>query len=344
MNMTKKERVLLALRHQQTDIVPYNISFTHQEYKKVADYLGDPDFINKINNHLCGATFDGYVTELPHKPGYFMDDFGVVWNRTGPDKDIGVPDNLILHEPSMKNYKFPEVPKEKLLKEYEYVLKEGRKNEQFVFAGIGFSMFERAWTLRGMENLLTDMLLEPAFVEELLDSICDFNIQIIDLALSYGEFDGFYFGDDWGQQRGLIMGPELWRKFIKPRMKRMYERVKSKGKFVIQHSCGDIHEIFPDLIEIGLDVYQTFQPEIYDIESIKREYGRYLTFWGGISTQRLLPFATPEEIKRKTIETIRILGKDGGYIAAPTHAIPGDVPPQNVEALIEVLQNQELYL
>lgn len=120
----------------------------------------------------------------------------------------------------------------------------------------------------------------------------------------------------------------------------MYARVKSKGKIISQHSCGDISEIFPDLIEIGLDIYQTFQPEIYDLKKTKKEYGSYLTFWGGISTLRLLPFATPEEVKRKVTETIGIMGVNGGYIAAPTHAVPGDVPPENIAAMIEVFQNQ----
>ena len=74
---------------------------------------------------------------------------------------------------------------------------------------------------------------------------------------------------------------------IKPRIKKMFEKVKNAGKKVLLHSCGDIYELFPDLIEMGLDVYQTFQPEIYDIKKIKNEYGKDLAFWGGISTQKL---------------------------------------------------------
>jgi uroporphyrinogen decarboxylase len=216
-------------------------------------------------------------------------------------------------------------------------------DETFKHGSVGFSMFERAWTLRGMEHFLIDMLTEPDFAHGLLDAICEFNLKIVEIGLSYN-VDGFYFGDDWGQQKGLIMGPELWRKYIKPRMARLYGAVKSKGKFVIQHSCGDITAIFSDLIEIGLDCYQTFQPEIYDIRAVKREYGRDLSFWGGISTQRLLPFASPAEVKDKTVEIMRIMGKGGGYLAAPTHAIPGDVPPENVEAMLEVFQNQDRYL
>lgn len=195
-------------------------------------------------------------------------------------------------------------------------------------------MFERAWTLTGMENLLV-YISDPEFVDTLLDNILEYNLEIIDIALEY-DIDGFLFGDDWGQQKGLIMGPVLWRKFIKPGIAKMYEKVKSHGKLVAQHSCGDVSELFPDLIDIGLDIYQTFQPEIYNIKDVKKKFGKHLSFWGGISTQTLLPVATPDEVKRVTRETMEILGDGGGYIAAPTHAVPGDVPPENIAALIEV--------
>jgi len=335
--MTNRERVLAAISHRETDIIPYDVGFTQQEYDKVAEYLGDRNFGEKINNHMSGVYYDGWPKEMAPGTGYFKDDFGVVWNRNGIDKDIGVINGLVLKEPTLKGYTFPEPDEAELKKRFDRLMKEKKNN--FTFGNLGFSMFERAWSMRGMENLLMDMVIHPNFVDELLDLITEYNLKIIDIGLEY-DVDGFMFGDDWGQQRGLIMGPKHWRRFIKPRMARMYERVKSKGKVVLQHSCGDIHEIFPDLIEIGLDVYQTFQPEIYDIKKMKKEYGAYLTFWGGISTQRLLPFASAEEVKRVTRETLDILGVNGGYIAGPTHSIPGDVPPENVLAMLEVLENQ----
>lgn len=338
--MKKRDRVIHALKHQETDITPYNISFTHQQHEKMVKYFEDPDFVSKIGNHCSNAYFDGFLKEDPKASGYFVDDFGVRWNRNGVDKDIGVIVGQVIKEPDIKEYSFPEIRESLLRSQYEELMLTG--GDTFKSASIGFSMYERAWTLRGMENFLSDMLLYPSFAEHLLDAICDYNLQIIDIALEY-DIDGFYFGDDWGQQSGLIMGPKLWRKYIKPRMARMYERVKSKDKFVIQHSCGDIYEIFADLIDIGLDVYQTFQPEVYDIEKIKREYGNHLSFWGGISTQRLLPFAQPKQIKEKIKQIISILGQNGGYIAAPTHDVPGDVPPENVEAMIEAFQNQHAY-
>jgi len=343
--MTRRERVIQALNHKTTDIIPYNVDLTHQERQKLIEYTGDVSFTSKIDNHIDSYYYSGFLEGVEHelsgKPGYFKDDFGVIWNRNGADKDIGVIEGQVIKEPELNTFHQPEIDFNQLKKGFERLVNNGK--DTFKIGSIGFSMYERAWTLRGMENFLTDMMLEPGFADYLLDAICDFNMKIIDIGLSYN-INGFYFGDDWGQQAGLIMGPKLWRRFIKPRMARMYEKVKSKGKFVLQHSCGDIHEIYSDLIEIGLDVHQTFQPEIYDIKAIKKEFGDRLSFWGGISTQRLLPFATPEEVKAKTIEIMKVIGENGGYIAAPTHSVPGDVPAENILAMLEVFQNQEKYL
>jgi len=338
--MNKRERVQAAINHQNTDFVPYNVDFTHQSHERVAAWLKDEHFASKIDNHIASAYYSGWMVEEPPGSGYFRDDFGVLWNRNGADKDIGVIEGLLIPEPDLSTYRFPKLDEARLRAGYEALTATDKgDNGKFRFGSIGFSMYERAWTLRGMENLLTDMVLEPDFVDELLDAITEYNMRIIDIALEY-PIDGFHFGDDWGQQHGMIMGPDYWRRFIKPRMARMYAKVKAAGKPVSQHSCGDIHEVFPDLIEIGLNVYQTVQPEIYDFPTLKREYGADLTFWGGISTQRLLPYATPDEVRRVTRETIRLMGNGGGYIAAPTHSIPGDVPPENIMAMIDAMENQ----
>lgn len=332
--MTRRERVLAAIAHRDTDIVPYHIDFTQPALQKLIAYVGDPAYPDHIGNHVTGTEYSQWVEV---RPGYWRDMFGVVWNRTGPDPDIGVLDNLLLPEPTLAGYRIPEIDEARLRGNCRSALENSGDRATVFF--LGFSMFERAWTMRGMENLLADMILNPGFVHELLDAICDFNLRVLDIALEY-PFDGYYFGDDWGQQKGLIMGPKHWRTFIKPRVARMYDRVRRSGRFVVQHSCGDIHELFPDLIEIGLNVYQTFQPEIYDVVATKREFGKDLAFWGGISTQRVLPWVTPDEVKRIAREMMSTLGAGGGYIAAPTHAIPGDVPPENIVALVEAFQNQ----
>jgi uroporphyrinogen decarboxylase len=336
--LTRKERVLAAVNHKETDYVPYTIGFTGQAMHKIADHLGNKNFLDKIHSHISMAYYDGRAVEINPGKGYWKDDFGVVWNRNGTDKDIGVVDKYVIEKPSMKGYKFPKIDEEWLRSKLEYLM--NFSDDTFKIAGIGYALFERAWTLRGMENILMDMVLEPSFVDELFEAITNFNIEFIDIALEY-DIDGFYFGDDWGQQRGMIMGPDYWRRFIKPYMKKMFDKLKSKGKIIAHHSCGDIYEIFPEAIEIGMDIYRTFQPEVYDIRKVKSEFGNDLTFWGGISTQTLLPFGTPDEVRKVVIETIDIMGKNGGFIVAPTHAITHDSPPENSIAFLDVLEQLE---
>lgn len=335
--MEKRRRVLDAINHVETDVVPWQADFTHQELEKIIRHTGDADFARHVGNHIRSVYFDGYLEELPGRPGYFQDDYGVLWNRNGADKDIGMIEGCVIPEPDIRLIRMPTLQADRLRAEYARMTAAG--DGTFHLGSIGFSLFERAWTLRGMENFLADMLEEPDFADALLDAICDFNLQVMDIAFEFA-LDGFYFGDDWGQQKGLIMGPHLWRRFLKPRLARMYAHAKQKGLKVFQHSCGDIHEVFPDLIDIGLDVYQTFQPEIYDIQAVKQAFGRDLTFFGGISTQRLLPFATPDEVRAKTREILSIMKPGGGYIVSPTHAVPGDVPPENILAMLEVFHHQ----
>lgn len=332
--MTRRERVIAALNFQKTDFTPYHISFTGQMHEKMKAYAGE-EFFGKIDNHLCQMNLT-----KPQKnvgPELDMDEYGVVWNKSGADKDIGVIDNILLEDTDdLAGFELPPVDEAFIRGQMEYL--NAAAGDRFRIAGIGFSLFERAWTLRGMENLLCDMMAEPEFVHELLEKIVKRNLEIIDIALEY-DFDGFYFGDDWGQQNGLIMGPKCWRTFIKPYLARMYGKVRGAGKYVLQHSCGDIREIMDDLYEIGLNVYNTFQPEIYGYDYAKKIYGK-ITIWGGISTQRDLPVKSPEEIRQVTRELLSAF-PHGGLIAAPTHDIPADALCENVEAMLEVLESQK---
>ena len=249
-------------------------------------------------------------------------------------------DHPLIEDLEDYDYEFPEPDIERLRRDIEGLL--ATRKDRFTFFGFGFCMFERSWSLMGMENTLISMIMCPDELEELYDKICDYMLRLVDVALEY-DIDAIYFGDDWGQQKGMIMGPDHWRRFIKPRMARLYKRVKDAGKFVIQHSCGDIHEIFPDLIEIGLDCYQTFQPEVYDIYKMKELYGDRLSFWGGVSTQKALPVMNSEELKAEIVRIADALRKDGGLIIAPTHAVPFDVSPENILTMLEVFRNQDKY-
>jgi uroporphyrinogen decarboxylase len=330
---TSRERVLTALRHEQPDVTPWQINLTADAHDQTALFLNDPTFASKMGNHLASFS-DGWFEEVT--PGFWRDQFGVVWNRT-TDRDIGNVSEYLLPRPDIASYSFPGPDVVRNARGLETL--QHNHPTRFTVAELGFSLFERAWTLRGMEALLMDMLENPAFVDALLDRILEYNLAVIDQFLQY-PMDCVYFGDDWGQQRGLIMGPRLWRRFIRPRLAIMYGRVKTAGKYVMQHSCGDVQTLFPDLIEIGLDVFNTFQPEVMDVDWCKREYGRHLTFYGGISTQQVLPRTSASELPHHIRDMMRRIGKGGGYIVAPTHAIPRDVPPENIVAFIETVQNQ----
>lgn len=331
----KRERVLAALRHQATDIVPFNTEPALEMTEKLCAYLGigADDVFNWTDNHI--EKFNTKEPDTQCAPGFFRDEYGVVWNRT-VDKDIGMPEP-VLAEPDLSGWQPPAVDLGMLNSRLEAFVHNGR--DSFKFAKIDFALFERAWSLRGFENLLTDFLLEPDFVHELLERITERNLRIIEAAVRH-DIDGFYFGDDYGQQTGMLFSPNTWREFIKPQLKRMFGAVKAAGKVTCLHSCGNIWPILGDLADIGLDGYQTVQPELYDLAALKKEYGSVLCFYGGISTQRDLPSCSPDEIKRIVHETIAVLGKGGGYIAAPTHRVPADVPPENLAAMVDAFKNQ----
>ncbi|MDR0475992.1 MAG: uroporphyrinogen decarboxylase [Treponema sp.] len=335
--MTKREIVIEALEHRETKPIPYTLGLTIQAADAVRKAGKGKSLEDEFGSYITASYYDGWPAPIPERPGYFRDDFGVVWNRNGADKEIGVVTGVVMDSPEA-DYKFPQVDIQKFRQQIENVL--AWRGDRFVFASFGFTMFERAWSLMGMDNVLMYMIDFPEALETFFDRTCDFFLGLVDIALEY-DVDGVHFGDDWGQQKGLIMGPEYWRRFIKPRMARLYARVKSKGKYVSQHSCGDCREIFPDLVEIGLDCYQTFQPEIYPVAEMKKLYGDRITFWGGLSTQQFLPRATPAEVREEIVRLVKILGKNGGLIIAPTHGVPQDVPVENILAAAEVFQKQD---
>jgi uroporphyrinogen decarboxylase len=332
--MTAKERVREALEFEPPDKVPYQIGFTRPAAARMAAHFGTKDFKEFVGNHIASfaPTAPGAWQEVA--ADMWRDEFGVLWNRS-IDKDIGTPEP-VLSEPTLKGYSLPDAYEPSRFAGMSEFLE--RNEDKFTLVNMGFSLFERAWTIRGMGNLLMDMVEHPAFVEEFLEFILEWNLVVIERALEF-PIEGMRFGDDWGQQRGLIMGPVHWRRFIKPRLARMYGRVKAAGRKVIIHSCGDVDELFDELVEIGLDCFNPFQPEVMDVYGLKEEYHGRLAFWGGLSTQRLLPYGTPEEVRKETRRMLEA-GRDGGLIVAPAHSVPGDVPLENMLAMLEVLTSQ----
>jgi len=185
---------------------------------------------------------------------------------------------------------------------------------------------------------MMDFYDHPAFVRDLLNSIADYNVAQVKKAVEF-DIDAVYFGDDWGQQSGLQMGPHLWHEFIYPVLKRMYGVVREAGKYVFIHSCGDVDELFDDLISIGLSCFNPFQPEVMDVHALMRRYRGRLAFHGGLSTQRVLPYGSPEEVRRESRRLLEA-GRAGGYIFSPAHDVEGDVPLENMLAFIETVKAQ----
>ncbi len=199
-------------------------------------------------------------------------------------------------------------------------------------------IFCRACDLFGMEEAMVRMINNPAVFEAVLEHVFIHIAEFCErLLLSCGDFLPILcLGDDFATQRGLMISPDYWRKFLKPRYAKLFEIGKKHGKFVWFHSCGDITAILPDLIDIGIDVWETVQLHTLPIspQQLKKQYGKYITFFGGINTQRL-PFMTPAEVKEEVIRCIEILGDGGGYICGPDHHIKPDVSAENTVVLFD---------
>ncbi len=326
--MTKRDVIHQVIAHQRPAYVPWSFGFTTEAREKLAHHYGTTDLDTVLHNHLVWAGNPaGSFTDLGGDR--VRDPFGVIWDRS-VDKDIGMVVNPQLAEPSLGNYRFPDPCDGIFFDNIPAQL--ARQPDCFRVFPIGFSLYERAWTLRGMENLMMDFIEHPGFVHELLRTIADFNLAQVCHALTY-DIDAIYFGDDWGQQQGLQMGPGLWREFIQPELVRMYGAVRAAGKHVFIHSCGDVDELFDDLIAAGVNCFNPFQPEVMDVAALIRRYRGRLSFHGGLSTQRTLPYGTTDDVRAET-RCLLELGRAGGYILSPAHAVEGDVPLENMLAFI----------
>ena len=334
-DITPRERVWQSLLHQQPDRVPWYFGCTLATRKKLEDYYATSDLDVVLDQHI--VRYRARLPDVEIRPGFFQDEFGVIWNRT-IDPDIGMVEKYQLAGRSLKGVHFPDpLDPQRLAGLAGFI---AANPNRFRLFSLSFSLFERAWILRGMEDLMVDMLEAPSFVDQLLDAILEYDLAVLESVLQY-DIDGVFFGDDWGQQRGLLFGRRHWQRFIKPRIAQLYSVTKKAGKAVFIHSCGMVQELFPELIELGLDVFNPFQPEVMDPYQIKQQFGSQLSFYGGVSIQKLLPFGTPIQIKKEVRRLMAEVGRGGGYITAPSHDMPRDIPLQNLLAFIDAARGSE---
>lgn len=330
----QRERVQRVIAHQEVNPIPYHIEFTLGARKRMAAYLNDANFEARLGNFMITAKALPAGCPREVRPGHIQDDFGVIWDRT-VDETCGVP-LPVLAEPTLADYAFPDPDDPS---RYAGLADFSRDpGGHFRVLKMSHALFERAWALRGFEQFFLDLHLFPDFTEELLTRITEFNLRVLENVHRIVEIDAVWFGDDWGAQHGPLMSQELWRERLRPHLARLFAKTREYGWTVMLHCCGAVECLLPDLIELGVEVFNPFQPEVMDVFAIKKKFGRELTFFGGLSIQRVLPFGTPAEVRRETRRLIDEIGRDGGYILSPAHALPHDVPPENVMAMIEEAQ------
>jgi uroporphyrinogen decarboxylase len=216
------------------------------------------------------------------------------------------------------------------------------RDEYFIIGDIEITIFALMRHLVGMEKLLVDMAENAAYLDRLIQKCTAFSISLGKKLVEMG-VDGIWAGDDFGGQNGMLISPRMWRRYFKEPYRQLYAAFKETNPevLIMQHSDGAVAPILPEWVEAGMQVFNPVQPGVpgHEPEILKNALGNQLSFWGGIDQQTLLPFGTPAEIEKEVKNKIEILGRNGGYMAAPAHIIQSDTPIENVEAFIHAVLN-----
>jgi uroporphyrinogen decarboxylase len=338
-SLTRKERMRRALRREPVDHLPYQTNFTGAMGLRLAKHFGIPvtQLPDRLGNHLM--RLDVSHTRQTNTDGSIEYDWwGAGWDtRTEGYWHSFAPlaDSL-----DLDGYAWPDPDAMGLLrKAQETISTQGE--EYFLAPNFGMCLFERAWSLRGFTALLMDMADRPEWVEELFDRIVNIQVRLAQRFIAAG-VDGGYFGDDYGAQKSMLFSPRVWRKLVKPGLVRMFSPFTDAGLPVILHSDGDIKPILPDLVEIGVTTLNPVQPEVLDHSWLAREYGRKLSFYGGISTQSVMPQGDRETVRKATMECAQVLAPFGtGLVLGPSHRMQSDIPPASVDAMLDAFRELE---
>lgn len=332
--MTPRDVVKLAFQFKETAQTPFTFWVDSAYESKLDRHFGGAAWRESVPSYTTILTgFDmlmkkGGLEQLPD--GLVRDPFGSVWRMA----DAPVLVEPAIQSPSLEGFSFPE------LDEYYDVQIQPKWPAEIAESALSFRMgrhvaglFERAWFLRGYENLLMDLIDEPDFCHELLDACAAWLMKSIDRLLD-APIDAIILTEDYADQRGMVFGIDRYRTFFIPRWRRVFEHIHRAGVSVILHVCGNAEPALSDLLDIGLDCLESVQPEAIDPYTTKKRYGSSLRFWGGIGVQRLMPFASPAEVRDEVLRAREKLARGGGYILNTAKPIADPIPVENAVAYL----------
>jgi uroporphyrinogen decarboxylase len=315
--LSSKERVLMAINHEETDRVPM-------------DYWAWQEVNNRLLTQLELKTYDELLDYLG------VDIRTVRAGYTGPN-DCWEEIRKAQTVEELEKCKFPN-PDHFDCSNIEALC--DKYSQYAVMGGAWSPVFCTASALIGMQNLMIKMYDDPDYARLFLEKITDFfyvqSVRTFEAAK--GKMDIFFMGDDYGTQLDLMMSAEMWNEFYAQPLKRLFDLGKDFGLKVMLHSCGSVNKIIPRLIELGMDALDPIQVRAAGMkpEDLKSQFGDHITFHGGIDTQHLLPFETADVVRAETRRLIEIFGKGGGYILAPSQEFLPDISNENILAMYEV--------
>ena len=346
--MTNRENYISIARRTGYEYMPIHIDMCPIVRKKFYDYLAEHDLFlpqgpGYCPDLTCESASAEYFRENFYRgnsfaPGTTVDHWGVAHEPSPTSfhmsKMYHPMENFDSVE-QVESYPFPTFLSESFA-EQEQRVSELHAQDKAVIGGMQCTIWEVSWYLRGMENLMCDMMTEDPMAEAILDRITDFAIQ---RATSYAKagVDAIFLGDDVGMQYTTMMSEGLYCEWLKPRIKKVIDAARAirPELLVFYHSCGHVTEFIPHFIDVGIDVLNPIQPESMDFPAIHKKYSDAISFHGTIGTQTVMPFGTPKEVREKVFEHLDLAGEKGGLYVCPTHVLEPEVPVENVVAYIQ---------
>ncbi len=377
--LTSRERVLRTLNHQEPDRVPFNLTLTVDIYNRLRAHLGLPPEPDKAVGYWTNVTSSIDLLEAMQVDIYQLGlNPPANWSR--PDKGDGLlydewgigrkrverPDGSyyyeMVHHPlagatleDVQNYPWPDPYDqgrvEGLRQKAERIRRETDKAIMGKFAN---SIWEQSWWLYGMQDWLTDIALKPEVPLAIMDKVTELAIHFTKVGLeAVGDLVDILrlSGEDLGTQLAPLISPRMFEHLVRPRFERYWRFAKNlhvqknpAGKLML-HSCGNVRPFISTWIAMGLDILDPIQPRARGMEpeELKADFGAQLVFHGGIDIQHTLPFGTPDEVIREVRRYIETLAPGGGYIVAPAHNVQGDVPPANLVAIRDAINEYGHY-